>query len=506
MSIRTVRRCTFSLTLLLASALPGLSQNLKLPPVLYASGGYPAETVVLADVNKDGKIDAIVANGTGSIGVLLGNGDGTFQAAVTYPVVGSGTLTLAVQDLNGDGWPDVVSGNDDGFCIKACLSVLLNKGDGTFNAAVGYASGGYDVNSIAVADVDGDGKSDLILANQCSGSGSCTHSGVSVLLGNGDGTFGSPTSYTLGGSTTAFSIAAADLNHDGKPDLLVAVSANSGAGTVTVMLNHGDGTFPTQVIYQSGGFVSTAVTLGDVNGDGKLDAIVSNRAVSSTDSSHGTVGVLLGNGDGTFAPVTSYAAGPFPDWVATGDFNGDRALDVVVGSGGERGQFLTESGYVGILLNDGHGALIPPGNKYSTGGINAYSVAVGKLNSDGLPDVVVADGCDGYFNPCSMGGVAVLLGVPDRTTTTLTSSGSPSTVGQAVTFTAKITAGYGPLPNGAVVQFFSDTKQIGTGKTTNGIAKFTTSSLPAGTHSIKAKYPSSTFFKSSTATITQVVN
>jgi len=140
----------------------------------------------VADVNKDGKPDVIVTNWDSGVGVLLGNGDGTFQPAVIYAAT-RGADAVAVADLNGDSWPDLVVGSNDG-AGGPWLSVLLNKGDGTFLPAVRYSTVGFDVTSVAVADVDGDGKPDLIAANQCRDT-NCNHSSLAVLLGNGDGTF-----------------------------------------------------------------------------------------------------------------------------------------------------------------------------------------------------------------------------------------------------------------------------------------------------------------------------
>jgi hypothetical protein len=293
--ITTAKRLyVFCLFLLLACALPGMSQVLKLPPVLYPSGGTPAQSLVLADVNRDGKPDAVVVNGSGSVGVLLGNGDGTFQASVTYPTGLIAPNALAVGDLNGDSWPDIVVANNDGVCITppGCMSVLLNNGDGTFQSPVNYSSGGFDIYALAITDVDGDGKADVVVANWC-GTGSCQSSSIGVLLGNGDGTFRSATTYTLIGSLDPMSVAVADLNHDGRPDLLVAASSKTGGGTVTVFLNKGDGTFPTQVSYSTGGFVGSSVIAADVNGDGKIDAVATNTYFSSTILSYGSVGVLL---------------------------------------------------------------------------------------------------------------------------------------------------------------------------------------------------------------------
>ena len=141
--------------------------------------------MVVADVNGDGKPDLLVANQcadrgctNGTVGVLLGNGDGTFQTAVTYGSGGYGALSVAVADVNGDGKPDVVVANvcSNAYCeTNGTVGVLLGNGDGTFQTAVTYGSGGY-AHSVAVADVNGDGKPDLLVANGCTsnGNGGCT--------------------------------------------------------------------------------------------------------------------------------------------------------------------------------------------------------------------------------------------------------------------------------------------------------------------------------------------
>lgn len=505
MIAKRVRTCIAVLAIVLTFVLPGTSQIFKTPPVLYPSGGSMAQSVAVADVNKDGKLDAIVANsGGGSVGVLLGNGDGTFQTAVTYPVQFPGADAVAVGDLNHDGWPDLVVGSNDGVCGAPCLSVLLNNGDGTFQPAVGYSSVGFDVTSIVITDVNGDGNPDLVLTNYC-GDNYCHESSVALLLGNGNGTFRPAVTYTLStGSSGATSVVAADLNHDGLPDLLVADSTANGNGVVIVLLNHGDGKIPSQVIYQSGGTFATSVIVEDVNGDGNLDAVVTNHYGENV-TSYGSVGVLLGHGDGTFGAPVPYDAGPCPASLATGDFNGDGTADLVVSSApGEC--FANPSGETGVLLNNGDGTFQTPAITYSSGGRNAYSVAVADVNQDGKPDLVVADGCDGYGDKCLVGGVAVSLGLPAKTITTVTTSGSPSMFGQPVTFTATITAAYGPIPDGTIVSFYDNSNQIGTGTTTSGTATFTTSSLKTGTHTIKASYPSSAYFKKSSGTVRQAVN
>jgi hypothetical protein len=178
----------------------------------------------------------------------------------------------------------------------------------SFATAIAYKTGGNGANAIAIADVNGDGKPDLVVMNWCAYS-SCTVPGnnIGVLLGKGDGTFQTAVVYASGG-LYADSVVVADVNGDGKPDLVVA---NCGAGNNThcvgasgnvgVLLGNGDGTFQPVVNYALGGYGSTSVAVADLRGDGKLDLVVAGDCAVG-----GCVGVLLGNGDGTFKPVVTY--------------------------------------------------------------------------------------------------------------------------------------------------------------------------------------------------------
>ncbi len=326
--------------------------------VLYNSGSQGATNVAVADVNGDGKPDLLVANTCvaigncyyGGVAVLLGNGDGTFQAPVSYRSGGVSTNSVTVADINGDGLLDVVVANICGntFCNSSTVSVLLGNGDGTFQSAVSYNSGGYVANSLAVADVNGDGKPDVIVVNSCGAVTQCGVSGgapgsVGVLLGNGDGTFQSAITYPSAGQNASF-VAATDVNGDGKPDLIVAnwcalggdcSNATTGAaGTLSVLMGNGDGTFQTAVPYDSGGLYAWSVAVGDVNGDGIPDLLAANGCVCATGGSrlNGTIGVLLGNGDGTFQKAVAYSLGGGPNSVATADVNRDGTLDLLATS------------------------------------------------------------------------------------------------------------------------------------------------------------------------------
>jgi hypothetical protein len=216
-------------------------------PGVYNSGGWGSGSVAIGDVNRDGHLDVVVSNvcytysigcDDGTIGVLLNNGDGSFQAALSYPAGAEAPSAIAVADINADGKPDLIALSQcvlgsHYICSTSIVSVLLNNGDGTFKAPTIYGSGGWFPTSVGVADVNGDGKLDLVLTNGratacCSGA---TAGWLAVLVGNGDGTFQTPQVYSSGG-TGAMSIAIADVNGDGKPDLVAATCVASCAGTL----------------------------------------------------------------------------------------------------------------------------------------------------------------------------------------------------------------------------------------------------------------------------------
>jgi hypothetical protein len=205
------------------------------------------------------------------VSVLLGNGDGTFRANVDYPT-GRFAVAVAVVDVSGDGNPDLVVANQD----ANSLSVLLGNGDGTFQMRFDYLTGSTDPGAVsmraalAVADVNGDGKPDLVETNS-------TRFGdtVSVLLGNGDGTFRARMDRRL--AAKAYSVALADVSGDGKLDL---VTANGIANTVSVLLGNGDGTFQSDAAFGTAGF-PYSIAVADLNGDGKGDLVVTNLATST---------------------------------------------------------------------------------------------------------------------------------------------------------------------------------------------------------------------------------
>ncbi|MFL6443221.1 MAG: FG-GAP-like repeat-containing protein [Candidatus Sulfotelmatobacter sp.] len=474
------------------------------PVVPYSSGGFEPYSIAVADVNRDGEADILVLNtcannsrgncaAHGSVGVLLGNADGTFQPAMEFDSGGAFAISLAIADVNGDDKPDLLVTN-----FYYTLDVLLGNGDGTFQPALVYDAGGQFPRFIAAADVNGDNKTDLAVA-QLFGS-------IAILLGNGDGTFGAPVIYDWSGSY-AGAVATADVNRDGRPDLLVAYGTS---GAVAVLLGNGDGTFQPPTSYPTGGQDPDSVVTADVNNDGKLDLVVANSWSS-------TVGVLLGNGDGTFQVPATYRSGGINGaakmGLAVADVNGDGKPDLLVSNQCSDSNCLGEA-VVGVLLGNGNG-IYQSALTFPSGGYLADWVAVSDLNGDGFPDIVVANKCSTNFN-CegtgeSMGSVGVLLnnsGTRKVTTTTnIVSSRNPSLTNHTVTFTATVGSSSGAPPDGETITFNNGAAVLGAIPLSAGRASLTTSALPAGIFTITARYPGDSSFAASTSTgIIQTVN
>jgi hypothetical protein len=332
---------------------------------------------VAADFNGDGKPDLAV---TGTVvRVSLNNGDGTLRPAGQYPV-GNSPQDIATGDLNGDGRLDLVVTNND---QQTGLSVLLGNGDGTFAAAINIPNDtGLDAPSLALADFDHDSRLDVVVAHQisCFTAPCVIGTSVSLWRGIGDGTFQPAQQITVGRGPTK--IATADFNGDGNTDLGIAAIN----GNVFVLLGNGDGTFrqlPDLTIVA--GIDNTDIDPADFNGDGIKDLVV------AADSDHRTV-VLLGNGDGTFRVSASILDNlqERPGQQTVADFNGDTFQDVAIGM--SLCCSLNGDGAVGILYGNADGTFKPvvrylvPGFTIS----NAGGVLVASdFNGDGKQDIAV---------------------------------------------------------------------------------------------------------------------
>ena len=270
--------------------------------------------VVVNDFNGDGKQDLATANtNSHNVSILLGNGAGSFStasnfAADTYP------QSVAVGDFNRDGKPDlaVASQSDN-------VSILLGSGNGSFGAPTQfYANGSPRI--VAVGDFNEDGKQDLAVSEKFNSNPDIPPGHVSILFGDGMGSFSAPTNFDV--ANNAASLAVGDFNGDGKQDLAVATTnLHLNDNVVSILLGNGMGSFGAATNF-GGVHFPNSIVAGDFNGDGNQDLAVAN-------SSTPNVSILLGDGAGSFSAATNFAVGRPPWGVVVGDFNGDARQDLV---------------------------------------------------------------------------------------------------------------------------------------------------------------------------------
>jgi len=418
------------------------------PHVDYVTGIDPA-SVASGDFNGDGKVDLVTGDyDEDTESVFLGIGNGTFQPRLFFPS-GSCPLWMTVVDINVDGKLDLVVTDHDSNTI----SVILGNGDGSFQAPVQYPTGVTPL-AVAIADFNGDTKLDMAVAN-------ASDKTISVLLGNGDGTFQPHVDYPAG--ATVLAVALGDVNRDGKADL---ITANYSSDKVAVFIGNGDGTFQPHVDYATG-VRPNSVTVVDLNKDGKLDLVTANY-----DANTHSISVLLGNGTGSFPTHVELAVGTTPKGpysAVAGDVNGDGKLDLVTANG--------DGNTVSVLLGNGDGSFQTHVEYPVVGAAKAVEVA--DLNGDSAPDLAVPNANNTLSVLLNSGGTFV------KTKSSL----NPSKVGQAVTFTAKVSASIAGTgsPTGNVT--FRDGKTVlGVVNMVNGQASLTTSTLTVGTHKIQMLY------------------
>jgi hypothetical protein len=388
------------------------------------SGGNTPLGMAVADVNGDGRPDALIANGNSNkLGVLLNNGAGVFVLQTNaLDTGGYAPESVVIADVNGDGRPDALVANSS----SGTVGVLLNDGAGNFILQANAPSTGGNPRALVVADVNGDRRPDVLVANQNTNT-------LGVLLNDGAGRFtlqaGSP---STGPTSSLYGLAVADVNGDGRPDALVA---NANASKLLVLLNDGTGSFTLQANAPSTGADGgpTSVAVADANGDGRPDALVTN-------SSKATLGVLLNDGTGSFtlqANSPSTGAGTYPRSLAVADVNGDGRPDVLVGNE------YTDT--LGILLGTATGNFTLQPNAPSTGNRGIpVSVAAADVNGDGRPDALVANFSSNtlgvLLNTTAYTPLATQAALPGTSTTlhpnpaatyaTLTLGGLPAAVAQ----------------------------------------------------------------------------
>jgi hypothetical protein len=333
----------------------------------YGVGEYPTG-VVAGDFNDDGNVDLAVSNDyDNTVSILYGNGDGTFQPQVVIDVASEPT-SIGTGDFNGDGKLDLITS-----CVgSSVVSVLLNNGGGNFTL-VNSPSGvsGPGISLITTGNFNGDKNTDVIVSGQI-------QQQLYFLAGEGNGSFKSPAALSKSALGQIQSLTSADINNDGKLDLAFLSEAPTG---LYVMLGDGNGTFKAPLFSPAAGF--TSIALADVNGDGLLDAVLPIYSL-------GTLEISLGDGKGQFGtPQTTSTAGTpaGPDASVAADFNGDGKLDLAIA------ETNFPNGQVAVLLGNGKGGFGSPiiSPLLSQGINNEDTMMLGDFNGDGIPDLIVMD-------------------------------------------------------------------------------------------------------------------
>ena len=346
--------------------------------VNYAAG-TGAVAIVKGDFNHDGHADlAVVNRDSDTVSILLGNGDGTFRAGGNFAVALT-PRSIAVGDFNRDGNLDLAVASEcaTSACVNGAVSLLFGNGDGTFREPAVTLDAGPTSVFVLASDFNADGKLDLAVAN--ANLGEPSNGSISVFLGNGNGTFSSPATYKVGTTAGPLSLASGDLNGDGKPDLVAAINWNGGPSAMAVLLNDGSGGFSPAVNYATSAAGSVSVAVADLNGDGRLDVVVA--------QSEFFLDIFLGNGDGTFGAPAELFGGSQPAFVRVADINRDGKPDLLVTnlSGGVN----NSNGTVGVLLGNGDGTFQSVFNFAAD--VAPTALVVGRFNADSFADIAAVN-------------------------------------------------------------------------------------------------------------------
>jgi hypothetical protein len=347
--------------------------------------GKQLEALTAADLRGEGHDDLVAANADGTVTVLLGDGSGHFRALAAVKA-GAGALSSVIAgDFNHDGKADIAITHAG----ASKLTVLLGRGDGTFERGVDYAVGNSPANVIA-SDVNHDGVLDLIAVNR----GANT---FSVLVGVGDGTFKTSIDFTAGNSP--FALVSGDFDGDGREDLAIL---NSGDKSISIPLGLGDGTFHAAPAYKTD-LEHKAIAAGDLTGAGRQDLVVTNYCGDDAScKGRGTATVFLAKSDGTYEQAGKYSLGSGPVSVSLADVNGDKKLDLIALN--QNDKTLT------IMPGLGDGKFGEP-QTYALAA-NPRALFVGDLNGDGRPDLAIASDC-GRSTCSEPGSLDVWLGQRD---------------------------------------------------------------------------------------------
>jgi hypothetical protein len=354
-----------------------LGQSVAFYPV-----GVSPIAIRVADFNGDGQRDVAVLNvgasgSPGSVSILLGKGNGLLSPATAF-TVGQKPVAMTSFDFNQDGHADLAVVNQ----LDNTVTVLIANADGSMKPGATYPLPGTasDTNAIVAADFDGDGKADLLAYSS---------TGFSLLHGNGDGSFQvlpQKTGYSVKFGTQF--LAPGDFNKDGHMD----VASYNSDNTVTILLNGGDGSFPTTNRYVAGSALSAGASSAgmyatDLNDDGNLDLVFGAGHPDAIYANPAYITVLLGNGNGTLQAAPAIRVGVNTSVMAKADFNGDTRTDLVVG-----GSSSTGTPELGILLGaSGGGFQTPTTLALPSSGVKVPWVTTGDLNADGHADIIALD-------------------------------------------------------------------------------------------------------------------
>lgn len=343
------------------------------------SSTYVVNGIAVGDVDANGQPDILGLVSTwygatatqGYVSTRLQGPAGTFALPVRFGV-GNGPANLVVADVNGDGRLDLVVANADDQTVSVRLADPARPG--YFLAATVLSTPGRTPLDVAVGDLSGSGRMDIAVA-------AAGGSSVLVFSQTATGTFSAPVAYAVGGEPQALTVA--DLDGNGRADLAVATAAN----TVAVLLQTGAGTFASAASYATG-VQPVAIRAADLNGDGKLDLLTANYGAATSPGTQGLSVLLQGTTAGTFGTAVAYTTEYRPTALAVGDLNGDGRPDVAVACEGLPGS----PGAVSVLLQSPTTAGILLAAVNYAGTYGPMGVALADMNGDGRPDLVIADG------------------------------------------------------------------------------------------------------------------